>query len=239
MKKCDFSIKHCEHYTEFKSGDYVSFIYAENRYFGICGEFSLNKICMDFSDEFPMFWTVIEEIKSKIISKEACNNLEKSLFDGEITLKFNFDGNKDMVFDFAIWKRSGTNHILCCMNYTDYDILMCKILSVFEFGFMPNPSRKLLVSALIMKISSQVKNVDEMIEELHKLSDLRNICNIADSKIVASIKVFLFNNSKNVKMVARMKSQVGDLRYHKGKSSRKKIKITINEIIDNEIKELS
>ena len=239
MKKSDFSLKHCEHFVDFKSGNYISFLYAENTFFGICDGFHHNAIAMDFKKEFPQFWEVLKEIKEKIRRFESCANFEKFLFDDEIKIMFDFDGNKEKCFKFSVTRNGCSSIILHCVNYDNYDTLLCKILNVFQYGFMPHPSKKLLVAALIKNVSTYVRNLDEMTLELNKLSDLKTISHLGDSKLVGSLKIFLFNNVKNIIMIAKMMHEIGSEDIQYSKDTRKKKKICINEVIDDEIKKMN
>lgn len=239
MSKPEFTLNHCELYVDFKSGKHVSFIYAKNSYFGISDGSSYNSFTMDFKVEFPQFWKVLEEIKSKIRKLEACVNFEKLLFGEEIKIKFDFDGNKEKHFEFSIARKGCCNIILQCVNYDNYDTLLCKILNMFEFGFMPHASKKLLVSALITTVSTHVRNLDEMSFELENLGDLKSISHLGDSKLVGSIKIFLFNNVKNIQMVARMKHDIGSKDIQYSRDSKKKKKICINEVIDSEMRKIN
>ena len=188
-------------------------------------------------DTFSTFFDEIIYIHQKIGKNEECLGHEKDIF-SDLKVKFDYDGNKDKIFELIFLKSDKTPVILLeCNNFKKFDEMLIILGNMYLCGFTNNATKYVLVRKIIHELSKISRNFEEMNGELDKLSNMDNIASLAGDKCTSLYKMFLSNHQGNIKMLSKIWKHQGSKRLAFDESLKKR-KLCLAEFISKIVKHM-
>lgn len=193
---------------------------------------------IDLDDSFSKFFDELIFIHQKIGKNKESLSHEKEIF-SDLKVKVEYDGNKEKIFELNFFKIAKPPLlILECNNFQKFDAILIIFGKMYLCGFTNSASKYVLVRKIIHELSKNLKNFDEMNDQLDKLTNMENIASLADNNTISLYKMFLSNHQGNVKMLAKIWHHQGSKMLAFNETLEKRPKLCMSEFITMTIKKM-